>query len=153
MNQPKGDLIEILMVDDCAGDVELTQEALQAAKVRNHMTVARDGEEALAMLRQQGPHAQTPRPDLVLLDLNMPRKNGFEVLEAIKADEALRSIPVVILTSSQAEQDIAKSYQLHVNAYVAKPVGLQEFIQVVRAIEGFWLKIVRLPPNHQARLA
>jgi two-component system, chemotaxis family, response regulator Rcp1 len=148
MINPRGDPVEILMVDDCLGDVDLTREALEAAKMRNHLTAARDGEEALAILKRQGAHTAAPRPDLILLDLNMPRKNGFEVLEAIKADEDLKAIPVVILTSSQAEQDIVKGYQLHANAYVVKPVGLEAFMTVVKSIEGFWLEIVKLPPNH-----
>jgi chemotaxis family two-component system response regulator Rcp1 len=151
MNHFTGKLIEILMVDDCLGDVDLTREALQEAKVRNHMLVARDGEEALAILRREAPHTQAPRPDLILLDLNMPRKNGFEVLEVIKTDENLKAIPVVILTSSQAEQDIVQGYKLYANAYVVKPVDLNQFIKVVKSIEGFWLEIVKLPPEADLR--
>ena len=137
--------IEILLVEDSPGDVRLTQEALKEAKVRNNLSVARDGEEALAVLRQQGPHAGAARPDLILLDLNLPQKDGREVLAEIKEDPRLRRIPVVILTTSKMEEDILKSYDLHANAYITKPVDLDQFIQVVRAIEGFWLSIVVLP--------
>jgi chemotaxis family two-component system response regulator Rcp1 len=151
MNDAKGKLIEILMVDDSLADVDLTREALETAKVRNHMAVARDGEEAIAMLRGEGLHTQAPRPDLILLDLNMPRMNGFEALEVIKADDDLKSIPVVILTSSQAEKDIVQGYKLHANAYVVKPVDLERFIEVVRSIEGFWLEIVKLPSEPDSR--
>ena len=137
--------IEILLVEDSPGDVRLTQEALKEAKVRNNLSVARDGEEALAVLRQQGPHAGAARPDLILLDLNLPQKDGREVLAEIKEDPRLRRIPVVILTTSKMEEDILKSYDLHANAYITKPVDLDQFIQVVRALEGFWLSIVVLP--------
>jgi two-component system, chemotaxis family, response regulator Rcp1 len=138
-------LIEILLVEDNPGDVRLTREALRDAKVRNNMMVAGDGIEALAYLRQEGQHVDAIRPDLILLDLNLPRMNGFEVLDVIKEDDALKHIPVVILTTSQAEQDIIRSYNLHANAYVTKPVDLDQFIKVIKAIEGFWLEIVCLP--------
>lgn len=137
--------IEILLVEDNAGDVRLTREALRDAKVRNNMMVASDGEEALEYLRQEGKHADAARPDLILLDLNLPRMNGFEVLDVIKEDALLKRIPVVILTTSQAEQDIIRSYNLHANAYVTKPVDLDQFIKVIKSIEDFWLEIVKLP--------
>jgi CheY-like chemotaxis protein len=139
--------IEILLVEDNPGDVRLTMEALRDAKVHNRVHVAPDGVEALAFLRQEGKHAGAPRPDLILLDLNLPRKDGREVLAEIKADERLKHIPVVILTTSRAEQDILKSYDLHANCYVTKPVDLDQFIAVVRSIEDFWLTVVALPPE------
>jgi two-component system, chemotaxis family, response regulator Rcp1 len=141
---PRGVPIEILLVEDNPGDVRLTKEALKDAMVRNNLSVAMDGVEALAFLRRQGKHAGVARPDLILLDLNLPKKNGREVLEDIKQDEALRHIPVVILTTSQAERDIAESYRLHANAYVTKPVDLEQFLTVVQSIEQFWLEIVKL---------
>ena len=137
--------IEILLVEDNPGDVRLTQEALRDAKVRNHLHVVSDGVEAMAFLRRQGAHTGAPRPDLILLDLNLPKKSGREVLEEIKQDDALRHIPVVILTTSQAEQDVLASYRLRANAYVTKPVDLDQFLKVVRVIERFWLEIVKLP--------
>ena len=140
-----GQPIEILMVEDNPGDVRLTQEALREGKVRNHIHVLTDGVEALAYLRRQGRYANASRPDVILLDLNLPKKDGREVLAEIKVDPNLLRIPVVILTSSEAEEDILKAYNLHANAYVAKPVGLEQFIAVVRQIEGFWLEIVKLP--------
>ena len=136
--------IEILLVEDNKADVRLTQEALKDAKVRNNLRVAADGVEAMAMLRRQRSHASAPRPDLIFLDLNLPKKDGREVLEEIKNDESLKHIPVVILTTSQAEQDILKSYRLQANAYVTKPVGLEDFLRVVKSIEEFWLEIVKL---------
>jgi len=139
--------IEILMVEDNPGDVRLTVEALKEGKVRNNLHIAEDGVEALAFLRRQGRYAEAPRPDLVLLDLNLPKKNGREVLEEIKEDPDLRRIPVVILTVSQAEQDIVKSYNLHANCYITKPVDLDQFLDVVKSIENFWLTVVMLPPR------
>ena len=139
--------IEILMVEDNRGDVRLTQEALKEGKVRNNLHVARDGVEALSFLHKEGKHAQVPRPDLILLDLNLPKKDGRAVLEEIKEDSDLRRIPVVVLTISKAEEDILKSYNLHANCYVTKPVELEQFMTVVRSVEDFWLTIVRLPPN------
>ena len=136
--------VEILLVEDNPGDVRLTQEALRDAKVRNHIQVAGDGVEALSLLRREGPHAQALRPDLILLDLNLPKKSGREVLEEIKRDESLKHIPVVILTTTQAEQDILESYRLRANAYVTKPVDLEQFLRVVQSIEQFWLEIVKL---------
>jgi chemotaxis family two-component system response regulator Rcp1 len=139
--------IEILMVEDNPGDVRLTIEALKEGKVRNNLTTVGDGEAAMKFLRQQGPYSKVPRPDLVLLDLNLPKKNGREVLAEIKDDPDLKRIPVVILTVSEAEQDIIKSYNLHANCYITKPVNLEQFIKVVRSIEDFWLSIVMLPPR------
>ncbi len=137
--------IEILLVEDNPGDARLTIEALKEARVRNKLTHIADGIEALALLRQQGKYAGTQRPDLILLDLNLPRKDGREVLAEIKADDRLKRIPVVILTTSQAEEDILKAYNLNANCYVSKPVDLDQFIRVVRTIKDFWLTIVKLP--------
>lgn len=139
--------IEVLLVEDNPGDVRLTREALHEGKVRNHLTVVPDGVEAVAYLRKEGKYANAVRPDLILLDLNLPKKDGREVLEDIKADRSLRHIPVVILTSSQAEQDILRAYDLHANCYVTKPVDFVQFIKVVRSIEDFWFTIVKLPPE------
>lgn len=139
--------IEVLLVEDNPGDVRLTREALRDAKVRNNLHVAWDGVEALEFLRRTGRHASAPRPDVILLDLNLPKKNGREVLDEIKRDDALRPIPVVILTTSQAEQDVLDSYRLRANAYVTKPVGLEQFLTVLQSIERFWLEIVRLLPR------
>jgi CheY-like chemotaxis protein len=137
--------VEILVVDDNEGDILLTEEVLREGKILNRVSVARDGVEALAFLRREGAHAGAARPDLILLDLNLPRKDGRELLADIKADPALRRIPVVILTTSKAEEDVLKTYDLHANCYLTKPVGLDEFIGVVRSIESFWLTMVRLP--------
>ena len=144
-----GRAVAILLVEDNPGDVRLTQEALKEGKVRNAMHVVNDGVEALAFLRQEGSYADVSHPDLILLDLNLPKKGGLEVLSEIKADDDLKRIPVVILTTSQAEQDIVRSYNLHANAFVTKPVELDQFIAVVKTIEDFWLEIVKLPPNEQ----
>jgi CheY-like chemotaxis protein len=133
------------MIEDNPGDVRLTQEALKENKMYNCLHVVSDGVEAMAFLRQQGKYADAPRPDLILLDLNLPKKDGREVLAEIKADENLKRIPVVILTSSQAEEDVLKTYNLHANCYVTKPVDLDQFIRVVKSIEEFWLTIVKLP--------
>ena len=143
MNPTTSKPIEILLVEDNPGDVRLTREALSESKVLNSMGVVSDGIEAIAYLRREIPYANAVRPDLILLDLNLPRMNGFEVLNTIKVDEDFKRIPVVILTTSQAEQDILRSYNLHANAYVTKPVDLYQFIQVVKSIEGFWLEIVK----------
>jgi len=137
--------IEILLIEDNPGDARLTTEALKEAKVRNKLTHIADGIEGLAFLRQQGKYAGAQRPDLILLDLNLPRKDGREVLAEIKADDRLKRIPVVILTTSQAEEDILKAYNLNANCYVSKPVDLDQFIKVVRTIKDFWLTIVKLP--------
>lgn len=141
--------IEILLVEDNPGDVRLTIEALKEAKVINNLTVVKDGIEALAFLRRQGAYAAAPRPHLIVLDLNLPRKDGREVLADIKADDNLKRIPVVVLTTSQDEQDVLKSYNLHANCYITKPVDLDQFVRVVRSIEDFWLGIVVLPVSHQ----
>jgi two-component system, chemotaxis family, response regulator Rcp1 len=141
--------IEILLVEDNPGDVRLTQEVFKEGKVRNQMNVAWNGEEALAYLRREGRFVLAPRPDIILLDLNLPRKGGREVLAEIKTDPKLRCIPVVILTTSQAEQDIAESYNQHANCYIVKPVDLDNFINVVRTVEGFWLQIVKLPSGDE----
>lgn len=139
--------IEVLLVEDNPGDVRLTREALKEGKVHNNLHVAPDGVEALAFLRREGKYADEVRPDLILLDLNLPRKGGREVLEEVKGDPALRNIPVVILTSSQAEQDIARAYDLHANCYITKPVDLDQFITVVKSIEDFWFTVVKLPTD------
>jgi two-component system, chemotaxis family, response regulator Rcp1 len=137
--------IDILLVEDNPGDVRLTMEALKEGKVHNRLSVAPDGVEALAFLRQQGVYTDAPRPDVILLDLNLPKKDGREVLAEIKTDESLCRIPVVILTTSKAEEDILRSYELHANCYVTKPVDLEQFMKVVKSIEDFWFSIVRLP--------
>ncbi len=140
--------IEILLVEDNPGDVDLTREALETGKVANTLHVVGDGEAAMAFLRREGRYAGVPRPDLLLLDLNMPKKSGREVLAEIKNDEALKRIPVVILTSSKAEEDIFKSYNLHANCYITKPIDLNQFLKVVQAIKDFWLTVVKLPPRN-----
>jgi len=137
--------IQILLVEDSPGDVRLTQEVLRDATIANDLHVAVDGEQAMQFVRREGEYSGKPRPDLVLLDLNLPRKDGREVLEEMKADTDLRRIPVIVLTTSSAEADILRSYESHVNAYVQKPIELQEFIDVVRSFEQFWLSIVKLP--------
>jgi len=139
--------IELLLVEDNPADVRLTIEAMKGVKIPMHLSVARDGVEALAFLRREGSYAQAPRPKLILLDLNMPRKDGREVLAEIKADPLLRRIPVVILTTSEAEQDIGKAYQLNANCYIVKPVDFMQFMQQIKSIEDFWLTIVKLPPD------
>ena len=140
--------IDILLVEDNAGDVRLTQEVLKTSKVRNNLLVASNGQEALNCLRRQGKYAGAARPDLILLDLNLPVMDGREVLEKIKDDPDLKRIPVVILTTSKAEEDILKTYNLHANCYVTKPVDLDQFVKVVKSLEDFWLVIVKLP-NHK----
>ena len=137
--------VEILMVDDNPGDIDLAREALEEGKVSNTLHIARDGVEALAFLRKQGQYADAPRPDLILLDLNMPRMSGQETLAEIKKDASLMRIPVVILTTSQAERDITESYNLHANCYIIKPVDFGQFMRVVQAIDNFWLSVVKLP--------
>jgi chemotaxis family two-component system response regulator Rcp1 len=139
--------IEILLAEDNPGDVRLTQQALKDSKMRNNLNVVSDGEEAIAFLRREPPYEDAPRPGLFLLDLNMPKKDGKEVLEEIKADPALRTIPTVVLTTSKADQDVLKAYELHANAYITKPVDFEQFIEVVKTIREFWLTIVRLPPG------
>jgi CheY-like chemotaxis protein len=137
--------VEVLLVEDNPGDVRLTQEALKDGRVLVNLTVAYDGVEALEILHRSGVHAAKARPDLILLDLNLPKKNGREVLETIKADDDLKRIPVIVMTTSKAEQDIHRAYHLNANCYVTKPVDLDEFLNVVRSIEDFWLTIVTLP--------
>jgi len=137
--------VEVLLVEDNPGDVRLTQEALKDGRVMVNLTVACDGVEAMEFLRRQPPFDAKPRPDLILLDLNLPKKNGREVLEEIKADDELKRIPVIVMTTSKAEQDIHKAYNLNANCYITKPVDLDEFLNVVRSIEDFWLTIVTLP--------
>jgi len=139
--------IEILLVEDNPGDVRLTREGLAQAKLDNRLWVATDGNVAMQMLRREGEHADMPRPDLMLLDLNLPGFSGLEILRAMKADDALRSLPVVVLSSSAAERDILQSYDLHANCYVTKPIDFTEFVKVVQAIEEFWFTIVKLPPH------
>ena len=138
--------VEILLVEDNPGDVRLTKEALKEGKVYNNLHWAKDGVEALEFLKRQGKHAKAPRPDIILLDLNLPKKDGREVLELVKKDVELKQIPVVVLTTSEAEEDVLKSYELHANCYVTKPVDLEKFIHVVQSIDRFWLTIVTLPP-------
>ena len=141
--------IEVLLVEDSPGDVRLTREALKDAKVHINLHVASDGAKAMAFLKREGEYANAPRPDLILLDLNLPKKDGREVLEEIKVDPTLKTIPVVVLTTSSSEADILRSYQLHANCYITKPVGLEGFLTVVKSIDSFWLSVVRLP--HEVR--
>ncbi|MBO2456053.1 response regulator [Actinomadura violacea] len=137
--------IEVLLVEDDPGDVLLTTEAFEHNKVANKLHVVNDGEQAMAFLRREGEYEGAPRPDLVLLDLNLPRKDGREVLSEVKADEDLRSIPIVVLTTSEADEDILRSYHLHANAYVTKPVDFEQFVSVVRRIDDFFVTVVKLP--------
>lgn len=139
--------LEILLVDDNVGDVLLTKEALKGVRFHNTVSVAKDGVEAMEFLRRQGRFANSPRPDLVFLDLNMPRKNGTEVLAEMKEDMDLRLIPVVVLTSSDADDDVLKAYRLHANCFVTKPVDLDQMIKAVQAIDDFWMNVVKLPPK------
>lgn len=141
------DRINILLVEDNPGDVRLTQIALRDSKIRNNLSVVMDGVEALEFLRREGRFADADIPDIILLDLNLPRKNGREVLEEIKADDSLKRIPVVVLTTSDDEKDILATYNLHANCYITKPVDLARFIEIVKSIEYFWLTIVKLPPE------
>jgi CheY-like chemotaxis protein len=138
---------ELLLVEDNPGDVRLTIEALKEGKVINNLTVVKDGEEAIAALRRQGRYLNAARPDLILLDLNLPKKGGLEVLEEIKQDPDLRQIPVVVLTTSRAEQDILNTYNQHANCYIVKPVDLNQFMDVVQSIKSFWLAVVTFPPH------
>ena len=138
--------VEILLVEDNPGDVRLTKEALKEGKVYNNLHWARDGVEALEFLKREGKHTKAPRPDIILLDLNLPKKDGREVLAVIKGEPELKHIPVVVLTTSKAEEDVLRSYELHANCYVTKPVDLEKFIQVVQSIDRFWLTVVTLPP-------
>jgi CheY-like chemotaxis protein len=146
MNTQETRPIEILLVEDSPSDTELTLEALKDFKVRNHVSVVEDGVQAMQFLRRQGPYAEAPRPDLIMLDLNLPRKDGREVLADIKSDEKLKPIPIVVLTTSRADQDVLRAYQLNANCYINKPVDFNQFLEVVRSIESFWLYVVTLPP-------
>jgi chemotaxis family two-component system response regulator Rcp1 len=146
-NGTSGQPLEVLLVEDSPGDVRLTQEALKDAKVNINLRVVRDGIEAMAFLMREGEYTTAPRPDLILLDLNLPRKDGREVLKEIKENPELKSIPVVILTTSASEADILRSYLLHANCYITKPVNLEGFLTVVKSIDSFWLSIVKLPPH------
>jgi CheY-like chemotaxis protein len=137
--------VEILLVEDSPSDTEITVEALREAKVRNNLSIVEDGVEALEFLRRQGKYSKAPRPDLVLLDLNLPRKDGREVLAEIKSDHDLKTIPVVVLTTSRAEQDVVQAYKYHANCYITKPVDFEQFLSVVHSIESFWLMLVTLP--------
>ncbi len=139
--------IDILLVEDSPADVRLTREALKEAKVLNNLHIVQDGVAAMAFLRKQGQYATAPQPDLILLDLNLPKKDGREVLAEIKELDNLKRIPVVVLTTSRAEEDVVRTYNLHANAHVTKPVDLKQFLEVIRAIEEFWLAVVTLPPN------
>lgn len=139
--------VEILLVEDSPGDVRLTQEALKDSKLLNNLSVVRDGVEAMAFLRREGDYTEAVRPDLILLDLNLPRKDGREVLQEIKFDDDLKRIPVVVLTTSANEKDILTTYNLHANCYITKPVDFMQFISVVKSIENFWFTIVKLPPD------
>lgn len=145
--QASGKPIEILLVEDNPGDVRLTREALKDGKVLNRLSVVTDGVEAMEYLRRKGQYAAAPRPDVILLDLNLPRKDGREVLAELKTDPDLKRIPVVVLTTSDAEKDVLKAYDLHANCYITKPMDLMQFTTVVRAAEDFWLTIVKLPPH------
>jgi two-component system, chemotaxis family, response regulator Rcp1 len=139
-------VVEVLLVEDSPSDTELTLAALEDAKMRNRVSTVEDGVQAMQFLRRQGPYADAPRPDLILLDLKLPRKDGRQVLAEIKADENLKTIPVVVLTASPEEQDMLRAYQLHANCYITKPVDFDQFNQVVRSIESFWFVVVALPP-------
>lgn len=144
-----GNAIEILLVEDNPGDVRLTMESMKDTKVRNHVTPVMDGAAAMSYLRREGAYVDAPRPDIILLDLNLPKMNGREVLAEIKADEDLRRIPVVVLTTSSSEEDIVKSYNLHANCYITKPIDLVQWSSIVRTIEEFWFTIVRLPNSQE----
>lgn len=139
--------VEILLVEDNPGDVRLTREALKDTKLHNNLSIVNDGVEAMAFLRREGPYADAPRPDLILLDLNLPRKDGREVLEEIKSDDDLKRIPVVVLTTSSNDKDIVESYNLHANCYISKPADLGQFLTIVKSIHRFWFSIVKLPPE------
>jgi len=146
-DMPEREPVEILLAEDNPGDVKLTRKALEKGRLANNLHVVNDGVETMQFLRGEGEYEGRPRPDLVLLDLNMPRKDGREVLEEIKGSDNLKRIPVVVLTSSEAEEDVIRSYELHANAYLTKPVDFSGFIDVVRKLEEFWLQVVKLPPE------
>ena len=147
MDNPSGKAIDILLVEDSPGDIRLAQEALKESKISNRLFVVEDGVEAMAFLRRQGKYAEAPRPDLILLDLNLPRKSGREVLSEVKNDEDLKRIPVVVLTVSRDEEDIMRSYDNHANCYITKPLDFSQFMEITKSIEQFWLTIVMLPPK------
>jgi two-component system, chemotaxis family, response regulator Rcp1 len=149
MSEVNAEPIELLLVEDSPGDVRLTREAFKESRVLNHLHIVKDGVEALAFLRKEGQYASAVRPDLILLDLNLPKINGQEVLAQIKEDPGLKRIPVVILTVSKAEEDIIRSYNLHANCYITKPVELDQFLTAIKGIENFWLAIVKLPDGEK----
>ena len=142
-----GKLIEILLVEDSPGDARLTKEALKESKLYNKLVIVGDGEEAMQFLRKKGKYSEATKPDMILLDLNLPKKSGRDVLAEVKNDPELRRIPIVILTTSKAEEDILRSYDLHANCYITKPVGLKQLVEVVNTLENFWFSIVKLPPH------
>jgi two-component system, chemotaxis family, response regulator Rcp1 len=142
--------IELLLVEDSEPDVRLTIEALREAKVQNRLWVCQDGVEALEFLRRRGHHADAPRPDLILLDLNLPRMDGRQVLKEIKSDDSLKRIPVVVLTTSKSEEDVLRAYELHANCYITKPVDFNRFMEVIKSIENFWLTVVSLPDDRES---
>jgi len=144
-NQATAKQIEILLVEDNEGDIGLVEEVFQEAKIRNNLYIAEDGEEAMLFLHKEGKFSDVPRPDIILLDLNLPRKDGREVLKEIKENDSLKRIPVVVLTTSKSEEDIFRSYNLHANSYITKPVDFDQFIKVIKSIEDFWLDVVKLP--------
>jgi CheY-like chemotaxis protein len=146
LDEQRGSPVEILLVEDNPGDVRLTEEALKESKVLNNLYVATDGVDAMDFLHCEGKYSDAPHPDLILLDLNLPKKDGREILEEIKADDKLKRIPVVVLTTSKAEEDILRMYDQHANCYITKPIDFEQFIEVVQSIENFWLTIVKLPP-------
>ena len=141
------DSINILLIEDNPGDVRLTLEALKESKIINNLQVVEDGIEALSYLKKDGNYKDKPRPDLIILDLNLPKKDGREVLGEIKSEDSLKQIPIVILTTSEAEEDIIKSYELHANCYITKPVNMEQFVKVVKSVGEFWFSIVMLPPG------
>jgi chemotaxis family two-component system response regulator Rcp1 len=142
-----GKQVDILLIEDNPGDARLAQEALKEGKIDNHISVVEDGVEAMAFLRREGKYRDAPRPDLILLDLNLPRKSGREVLAEVKADEDLKRIPVVVMTVSRDEEDVLKAYNLHANCYITKPIDFAQFIRITKSIEEFWFTIVKLPPR------
>ena len=143
----QGRPIEILLAEDNPGDVDLTKEAFEEAKMANNLHVTEDGEATISFLKKEGEYENSPTPDIILLDLNLPKVSGHEILDFIKTDENLKKIPVVILTSSEAEEDVVKSYNLHANSFITKPVDLEKFLKVVKTVEDFWLHVVKLPEH------
>lgn len=147
LQKRSGNPVEILLVEDNPGDARLAQEGMKEGKINNNLSIVADGEQAMAFLRRTAPYENAPRPDLILLDLNLPKKDGREVLSEIKSDPQLHKIPVVVLTTSKAEEDILRAYDLHANCYITKPIDFEQFIEVVKGIETFWFNIVQLPNN------